>query len=164
MRKQASPRIQVTQAVNRLLLLGALLLLAAMSGCNKLATWRNQQVATSHQLAQGNKITPPSTPVQVPDDVRAELPLDPSFTTLSYSESGGEVRMSLLSAWDTTKTCEWLLTQMQQWGYEIGDNPSRILEGLDFTYEKAKYKRVRITVSLNTEDQTTVAIEAYPEG
>ena len=148
---------------SRLLLLGALILLAA-AGCSKLAGWRNQQVATSHQLAQGNAITPPATPIALPDDVKAALPLDPSFTTLSYSETGGQVSISLLSAWETAKTCEWLLTQMEARGYYGEDNPSRILEGLDFTAEKAKYKRVRITVSLNTEDQTTIKIEAYPAG
>jgi len=152
-----------TKAMKASSLVVALALLATMlAGCNKLAAWRNAQVAESHRIAQGSKITPPTPPITVPDDVRSALPIDPSFTVLSFSQTDSSVRVTLLSAWDTQRTTEWLYAEMQRRGYENQDNPSRMLEseGLEYTCTGAKYPNVRIRVGMNTAEQATVDIAA----
>ena len=141
----------------------ALALLATMlAGCNQLAKWRNSQVAESHRIAEGSKITPPAQPLTLPSDVASALPLDPSFTVLSFSQTDSSVRVTLLSAWDAERTVQWLYADMQRRGYENQDNPSRMLEseGLEYTCTGAKYPNVRIRVGMNTAEQATVDIAA----
>jgi len=116
----------------------------------------------------GNPAAPaanPATPasgqaIVIPDDVREALPLDPSFTPLEYSANGSEVHLKALSAWDTQRTSEWLLTEMERRGYTSEDNPSQILEGLTFTNAQAKYKSVVVKATQHRSDQCTVEITA----
>jgi hypothetical protein len=138
----------------------ACVLIGLAAGCNKLASWKNQQIQSSNQSAAGSKITPPAQPITVPSDVQAALPLDPAFTILSYSDTGGTVSLTALSQKETTATCEWFLTEMARRGYGSEDNASRILEGLEFISEQAAYKRVWVKVSMNSSDQTTIEIKA----
>jgi hypothetical protein len=145
-------------------LLAALAVLLLCTGCNQLSSWRNRQIASSHKTAASHKITPPATPVALPADVAQALALDSSFSILSYSEGQGGAEAVALSGKDTTATCEWFLAQMQQRGYASEDNPSRILEGLDFTSSQAEFKLIRIKVTLNTDDQTLVEIKASKAG
>jgi hypothetical protein len=135
---------------------GALLLLCA---CPQLKAWRDSQIQQSHNIASNSALVqPPATPVQVPSEVSSNLPLDSSFTALAYSSSGGTHTLQLLSAWPTEQAAEWFITQMQARGYTLADNPSRILEGVDFENQQSKYPVVNIKVELNTAGQTTITL------
>lgn len=138
----------------------ALLLLAA--GCPEFAQWRDAQVAQSQQIAKGQAVTPPAQPPSVPKSVRDELPLDDSFTITEYSAGAGnrEVTIAALSAWDTERTATWMISELGRRGYDSGENPSEILNGVDYYNPRAKYKRVKVQVTMNTADQCLVRIEA----
>jgi hypothetical protein len=140
-----------------LVLIGALALAA---GCPKPPPASTSQPAAA-SAAAANPAPPGSgQAIVIPDDVREALPLDPSFTPLEYSDSGGEVHIKALSAWDTQRTSEWLLAEMERRGYTYEDNPSRILEGLTFTNPQAKYTSVMIQATEHLSKQYTVEITA----
>jgi hypothetical protein len=136
------------------------LALVLATGCKNIAKWRDQQIAESARVAQGSKITPPARPPVIPSDVRDALPLDPSFTILSYADNAGAVHVLALSAWETTQTAQWVSAWLQQQGYDSEDNPSQILSGMTFTKTGARYESVKATVTLNTADQCTVELTA----
>jgi hypothetical protein len=136
--------------------------LLLLAGCDQLKAWRNGQVRQMHQLAQGSKVTPPAQPVSVPDSVKDELPLDPTFTVLSYSGSSGSATLTALSPWDGTKTAEWLVARLGQLGYDSGDNASRILDGATYQKSGGAYHSLYVKLSLNTAEQCTVEYRAGP--
>jgi hypothetical protein len=149
----------------RLLSLGLVLIgaLALAAGCPS-----KPPANSRHPAAQGAAVATPAPPaagqaIVIPDDVRAALPFDPSFTPLEFSDSGGEVRLKALSAWDTQRTSEWLLAEMEHRGYTSEDNPSQILQGLAFTNAQAKYTSVMVKATLHgtgDSEQCTVEITA----
>jgi len=158
-----SPALRLyTLTMHRATFLIVVLLAACslLSACNELKQWRNSQIQQSHKIAQGSSITPPAQPISVPDGVRKELPLDDSFTILSYSDSGDTVNLSALSAWDATTTAQWLVARLSELGYDSGDNPSRILEGVEYRRERGDFTALYIKLSLNTSDQCTVEYRA----
>lgn len=117
--------------------------------------------AASPATPSANPAAPAAgTAIVIPEDVRAALPLDPSFTLLEYSDGGGEVRVKALSAWDTQQTSEWLLMEMERRGYTSEDNPSQILEGLAFSNAQARYQSVVVKAVLHASKQCTVEITA----
>jgi hypothetical protein len=134
--------------------------LALFAGCPKPPPASTGQPA-SPSAAVAHPAPPASSQALViPDGVREALPLDPSFTPQEYSDNGGEVHLKALSAWDTTRTSEWLLSEMERRGYTSEDNPSQILEGLAFTNTQAKYTSVIVKATLNQSEQCTVEITA----
>jgi hypothetical protein len=130
------------------------------SSCNEAKQWRDSQVAQSHQIAQGSKVTPPAAPITVPDSVRRELPLDDSFTVLSYSETGSNVTLTALSPWEAEKTALWLVGKLGELGYDSGDNASRVLEGAEYHRDRGTYRTLYVKLSLNTAEQCTVEYRA----
>lgn len=140
-----------------ILLLAALLLAAS---CNEVDEWRDGQIAESQRIAQGSQITPPEQPISVPDSLRRELPLDDSFTILSYSEAGGAHSVTALSPWKAEQTALWLVSKLGELGYDSGDNPSRVLEGATYQRSRGAYRSLYVKLSLNTSDQTTVEYRA----
>jgi hypothetical protein len=152
-------------------LLCAGLLLAP--ACDQLEGWRDSQVQQSHQAVQGSKVTPPAQPASVPDSVKDELPLDPSFTVLSYSAEGGGhggpphqdnggMTLTALSPWDAEQTALWLVGRLGALGYDSGDNASRVLEGATYTRQTGSYTSLYVKLSLNTAKQCTVEYRATP--
>lgn len=138
----------------------ALLLLAA--GCPQAARWRDAQIAQSQRLAQGQRVTPPAQPISIPKAVREELPLDDSFTITEFSGSAGNraVTVAGLSAWDTESTALWMIRKLGQLGYESDENPSEILNGAEYYHPKRRYRRLVVTVTMNTADQCILRLEA----
>jgi hypothetical protein len=148
----------------------AVLLLA--SSCNEAKQWRDSQVAQSHQIAKGSTVTPPAIPIEVPSSVRRELPLDDSFTVLSYSGPGNgggsppsqdAVLLTVLSPWGAEKTALWLVGKLGELGYDSGDNPSRVLEGTEFHRDRGTYRTLYAKLSLNTSEQCTVEYRGRKE-
>ena len=128
-----------------------------LCGCPQLKEWRDNQIQTSHNLAaSAQPVQPPAQPVQLPSDIEAAIPLDPAFTVLVYSQIGDVHNASLLSVWGTQQTIEWLLSEMTARGYSLTDNPSRILEGVDFENAQAKYRTINIKVEENSAQQTLI--------
>jgi hypothetical protein len=140
---------------------GAALLLACLPACNKVAQWRNQQIAQSHSSVNSGAVAAPSTAVVIPEDVRRALPIDPGFTLLSYSDDGPQVRLEALSTWDAQRTSEFILGAMSGLGYAETDNPSNLLSsGLLFENAQALFKTVTVKVTLNSAEQCTLEITA----
>jgi hypothetical protein len=146
----------------------AVLHLAA--SCDEARQWRDSQVAQSHKIAQGSKVTPPATPIEVPDSVRDELPLDSSFTILSYSgpgngggsppPQGDTVSLTAFSPWPAEQTALWLVARLGELGYDSGDNASRVLEGAEFHRDRGTYRTLYVKLGLNTAEQCTVEYRA----
>jgi len=134
-------------------------------GCPQMARWRDAQIAQSQQIAQGQKIAPPAQPISVPGSVREELPLDDSFVITEYSASAGnrEVTVAAISAWDTEQTATWMISKLREMGYDSGENPSEILNGVEYYNADRRYQRLTVKVTLNTADQCLVRLEAAKE-
>ena len=133
-----------------------------LSACPQAAQWRNTQVARMQQASSTSRLTPPAQPLAIPAQVAAALPLDPSFTPVQYTatSAGDSVSLVALSAWDTTDTATWMITWLAQRGYQSDDNPSRILEGVEYANAEAPYRTLWVQVTLNTADQCVVTIQA----
>lgn len=137
----------------------ACMLMLAASGCNELRSWRDSQIQTSHSLASNNAVQAPAQPVSIPSDVERELPIDSSFTALAYSNIGGAHHCEFISAWGAEQTAEWLLAKMSERGYALEDNPSRILEGVEFQNTRAKFPVIKIKVTQNMAEQTLITYD-----
>jgi hypothetical protein len=144
----------------RLVLLLLLLAILLAASCDQLASWRDGQVAESKRIAKGSQIDPPAQPPSVPDSVRRELPLDGSFTVLTYTEQGGTASLTALSPWDAEKTALWLVGKLGELGYDSGDNASRVLEGATYAKGSGTYRSLYVKLSLNTSEQCTVEYRA----
>jgi len=153
-----------------LLIILLLAFCSLLASCNQLKHWRNGQIQQSRKIAQGSAVTPPAQPPSVPDSVREQLPLDASFTILSYSgggsgtapSTGGTVSLTALSAWDATATAQWLVAKLGALGYDSGDNPSRVLDGAEYHRDSGDYHTLYVKLSLNTAEQCTVELRASP--
>jgi hypothetical protein len=141
--------------------LGCLVLVAGLTGCNLLADWRDSQVSKSGAATSSGQVQPPAQPLSIPAGVASALPVPDNSTVVMYMEGGGATTISLISPWDTLATCNWMLGRLQELGYDSGDNPSRILEGVEYSNSRAKFPRVKVQVTLNTSDQCLIDIEAY---
>jgi len=143
----------------------AALLLPLATGCPQAARWRDAQIAQSQQIAQGQTVTPPAQPISVAADVRAELPLDDSFVITEYSATPGnrEVTLAAISAWNIETTALWLTQELQRLDYESGENPSEILNGVEYLNSERRYQRLVVKATLNTADQCLVRLEAAEE-
>ena len=110
-------------------------LLLCLPGCQELADWRDAQIKTSHEIGEGSKITVPDPPIQIPDKLYGELPLEAEFTILSYNSNGQskDVTLAALINQELSDASMWLLTKMAKLGYQSSDNASRILEGVTYT-------------------------------
>ena len=147
------------------LALAFLLVLFSLSACDMLANWRDNQVQSSHTYAQqGGHVLPPATPITIPQSIARDLPVDPSFTYTLYTDSGGNIFIDAISAWDTLTTTQWMIGKLAQLGYDSGDNASRILEGVDYSGSKnTEYDRIHVKVTLNGSDQCVLEIRGYPK-
>ena len=135
-------------------------LLLMVAACPKLGEWRDRQIATSSNLAQGQQIKKPQQAVSMPPETTEDLPINPSFTVLEYTEHGSHVHVSVLSAWDAQQTTIWLVGEMARRGYESGDNASRILEGATYYHDKARFESIWLKVNLNTASQCSIEMIA----
>ncbi len=144
------------------LVLGAVAVLACcLPACTKAAQWRNQQIAQSQRNAASTAVAAPGTAIVVPEDIRRALPVDPSFTILSYADGGPSVQLQALSAWEAQRTSEFVLTTMRDLGYSEMDNPSNLLTtGLPFENAQARFKTVTVKVAMHTAEQCTLEITA----
>jgi hypothetical protein len=125
--------------------------------CDYAAKWRDVQVAESHELAQGDRITPPVSPPAEAEDLADDLPVEAAWPVLEYSESGGSVNAKLLSTRDAEQTTLFVDGRLRELGYESGDNLSRLLEGV--TYRgKGKYAEIYAKVNMNSSEQVTVEL------
>lgn len=143
------------------LVAAAVVICCCSMACTKVAQWRNQQISQSHQAAASGAVAPPGTAIVVPEDVRRALPIDPSFTLLSYADGGDQVQLQALSAWDAQRTSEYVLGKMSELGYTETDNPSNLLStGLRFENSQARYQAVTVKVELHASEQCTLQITA----
>jgi hypothetical protein len=138
----------------------AILFAALLISCDQFDAWRDGQVAESKRIAKGSKIDPPAQPVSIPDSLRSELPLDGSFTVLTYSEQGGTASLTALSPWNAEKTALWLVQRLGELGYDSGDNASRVLEGATYSKGSGGYRSLYVKLGLNTSEQCTVEYRA----
>ena len=131
------------------------------SACPQMAEWRDSQIETSHELAAGDRIEPPTTPISVPRKVSQALPLDESFMVLEYSAAGGQtdVYLTALSTWDVEQTTLWMLGELGRLGYTTADNPSRILEGVEYTGQGDSFAILRVQVTSNDAGQCIISLE-----
>ena len=148
-----------TKAVVGLGRLGLLLVVCALSvACNELKDWRNSQIQQSHSAASAGKLAAPAQVINVPTSLTNKLPWDPRFEVVSYSDTGGQFTLTAISPWNTLQTTKWMLTKLSQLGYDSGDNPSRILEGVEYSNPSAKISRLFVKVTLNTHKQCSIEL------
>jgi hypothetical protein len=133
-------------------------LLCALAGCDYASKWKNQQVATSHAIAQGDKVTPPATPPARAEDLGDDLPVYSLWKVIEYTEGDGTVMVKLLSNTGAGSTTIWLSDRLSQMGYENADNQSRLLDGVT-CIGRGKYKNIWVKVDMNTSDQVTVELQ-----
>jgi len=140
----------------------ALLICAAvaltLASCKFASQWRDQQVAESHRLAQGDRITPPVSPPAKAADLAADLPVDAGWPVLEYSAGGRSVSAKLLSTQGAEQTTQWVDARMRAMGYDSGDNMSRLLEGATYS-GKGKYAQIWAKVSMNSSEQVTLELK-----
>ena len=136
--------------------------LCLCSGCPRMQQLRDRQIATSHSLPQGDRVVIPDPPLSIPAQIKEQLPLDPQFQYAAYHASTGnsEISLTAVSPWDVTATCQWMLTRMQERGYGCDENPSEILNGIEFYSQKQAYSSVTVQVTMNTADQCLIHIKA----
>lgn len=134
---------------------------ALASGCPQMAEWRDSQIETSHELAAGDRVEPPATPISVPRKVSEALPLNQSFVVLEYTSAGGQtdVYLTALSSWDVEQTTLWMLGELGRLGYTTDDNPSRILEGVEYAGQGDSFTILRVEVTSNNAGQCIVCLE-----
>lgn len=137
-------------------LLGLLLLLPWLASCNELKDWRDSQIRQSHSAASAGKLIAPAQPISIPASITKELPWDPGFVVVTFHESREGVAITALSPWDTLQTSKWMLTRLWHLGYDSGDNPSRILEGVEYASQAAKFPKLFVKVTMNTHEQCIV--------
>jgi hypothetical protein len=132
-----------------------------LTSCPWAAKFRDQQVAESHKLAEGDRITPPISPPAKVGDFADDLPADKAWPVLEYSDSGGTVSAKLLSTSSSEQTIQWVDNRLHEMGYESSDNISRMLEGVTYS-GKGKYSSIYVKVDMNSSDQVTVELHGTP--
>ncbi|MCH7471692.1 hypothetical protein IIA79_01880 [bacterium] len=143
-----------------------LLVLAAavLAGCPK--TQSVGSASPPQQPPQASQPLPASQqPVSkqpsVPSSVSRDLPgWDDSFTVLEYNGQRSAPRVKARSPWDADATAKWMIAKLAEAGYESGDNPSRILEGVEYTNPQGEYEALYIKVSLERGGRCTVEYQA----
>jgi hypothetical protein len=140
-----------------LLLIGGVVLCA----CPQMAEWRDSQIETSHRLAEGDRVEPPATPISVPRKVSQVLPLDASFVVLEFTavRMQTDVHLTALSSWDVEQTVLWMLGELGRLGYTTDDNPSRILDGVEYAGQGDSFTMLRVQVTSNGAGQCIVSLE-----
>lgn len=136
---------------------GALVAALLCCACDYAAKWRDAQVAESHKLAQGDRITPPVRPPAKAADFVDDLPVEKAWPVLEYSEKGDNVRTKLLSTRDAEQTTLFVDQRLRDLGYASGDNISRLLEGASYS-GKGKYSLIMVRVTMNSTGQVTVEL------
>lgn len=134
------------------LLAGALLL----GGCNKGAKGTTQAPGTPPQPAHGA-----AELGSIPADVAKHLPLDANWEIKTFSEDKTAYFITAQSDAGAMETSAFLLKWLGEGGYENADNPSRILEGTEFTGGRGRFKRVFIKSSLDADSRSIIEITAY---
>jgi hypothetical protein len=134
-----------------------LALLCLLTACPQAAKFRDQQIAESHKLAQGDRITPPVVPPAKAEDFEEELPVDKTWPVLTYLDEGGTLSVKLLSTANAEQTVQWIHNRFAQMGYATNDNFSRILEGVTYAGQ-GKYSQIYVKVDLNSSEQVTVEL------
>jgi hypothetical protein len=97
----------------------------------------------------------------IPGDIQAKLPIDPSYNVVSYSYLNGEVHAYLTTSQNAMDTTTAVVQRLAELGYDSGDNPSRILEGVEYTSETAAFKRLRVKVTLTDEETCVIQLDGY---
>lgn len=160
MRTQEKLLLKGNRALRFLLpaLLGLVLL--CICGCPQLREWRDQQIETSHSLASNQgAVTLPSPPISLPGEIESSVPYDAEFTVLTYQKSHNNHSCRILSSKGLENTVQWVLAGMQSKGYTLDDNPSRVLEGVEFQNESAKYRTILVKVEQNSAAQVLITYE-----
>jgi hypothetical protein len=139
-------------------LIAPLALTLLLTACPWAAKFRDQQVATSHQLAQGDRITPPLNPPARAEEFEDVLPVDKTWPVLEYTQNPGDIHLRLLSTATAEQTVTWVDSRLQTMGYASSDNLSRMLEGATYV-GKGKYSQIYVKVDLNSSEQVTVDIK-----
>lgn len=129
-----------------------------LASCPQAAKFRDQQIAESHSLAQGDRITPPVTAPAKAEDFEDDLPVDKTWPVLEYKEDPGSIHLKLLSNASAEQTITWIDGRLHTMGFESGDNLSRILEGVTYM-GKGKYSRIYVKIDVNSSEQVTVDIK-----
>ena len=126
-----------------------------LTACPWAAKFRDQQVAESHKLAQGDRITPPVSPPASAADFEDDLPVDKTWPVLEYKDNGDSLNVKLLSTANAEQTITWVHGRFAQMGYATNDNMSRILEGTTYS-GKGKFSQIYVKVDMNSSEQVTV--------
>jgi hypothetical protein len=147
-------------ALSLLLTVGLALTVTLVSSCDYIADWRDSQVDRSPMLAKGSRIDPPPKPVEVPGGLEDELPFNPTWTVLEYSDAGDNMSLRALSSQDAGATSLWLIQRLGELGFSTDDNASRLLEGATYTKTGGDWQSVQVKVDLNTSEQCIVELRA----
>jgi hypothetical protein len=126
-----------------------------LTSCPWAAKFRDQQIAESHSLAQGDRITPPVSPPARAEEFEDDLPVDKTWPVLEYKEEIHSIHLKLLSNATAEQTITWIDGRLRQMGYQSGDNMSRMLEGVAYA-GKGKYSQIHVKVDMNSSEQVTV--------
>jgi hypothetical protein len=89
------------------------------------------------------------------------IPLPDNSTVTQYSDMGDCHYIAVNSPEDALQTCKMMIVGLGQRGYDSGDNPSRILEGVEFNNQRARFPRLYVKVGISGGDQCTIEIRAY---
>jgi hypothetical protein len=151
----------------RTMLITCALLLAC--GCPKMAQWRDNNMKAMQDAAKGSRIDAPNPPVQLPADVQNNLPIDPSWIIVSHASQPADKSDAVvaLAGDDLEITAQWMIVELMRREYASHDNPSRILEGVEYGFESADlkkeayYERLFVHVTMNTAGQVVVTLTGW---
>ena len=138
-----------------------MMVLPLLGSCNELKDWRDSQIKTSHDLVNAGKVSPPATPINVPSKITSQLPWNSGFIVTAYTLGDEDVEIAVISPDDTRETCKWMLGKLAELGYDSADNPSRMLEGVDYHSPKTLYPRLYVKVTMNVHDQCFIEFKGY---
>lgn len=137
--------------------------LVLTGGCPDLAEWRDSNVQSMHEAAQSSRIEPPSPPIRLPAKVQENLPIAQSWTIISQVTSPadkGETVVALAGD-DPADVAQWMVAELMRRGYMSHDNPSRILEGVEYEHDDAYYRRLYVHVTMNSAGQCVVTLTGW---
>ena len=134
-----------------------------------MAKWRDSNVKAMHEIANGSRIDAPDPPIQLPVDVRDNLPIDPAWVTVSHTHSAAEKSdtVLLLARDNLEATAQSMIVELIRREYASHDNPSRILEGVEYEFEStdlnkdAHYQRLYVHVTMNSAGQVIVTLTGW---
>ncbi len=138
-----------------LLILLAMLLLA---GCNKGSKAGAQSTAPGSTPQPSHDAVAAST---ISEDLYKQLPLDPAWEVKTFTEDDSAYFITAIAGTGAMETAGYLLKWLSENGYENADNPSRILEGTEFTGGNKRFKRIFAKASLDAESKCVVEVTAY---